>query len=87
MVSAAIATVLAQQNAEAAHQHWRSVADPMRATAPKLAALMDEIAYDVLAFMDFQANRLRIHTISATTDAETLFAISTEAARPGFNET
>jgi anti-sigma-K factor RskA len=87
MVSAAIATVLAQQNAEAAHQHGRSVADPMRTTAPKLAALMDETEYDVLAFMDFQANRLRIHPISATTDAETLFAISTEAAGPGFNET
>ena len=37
MVSAAIATVLAQENAEAAHQHGRSVADPMRAKVPKLA--------------------------------------------------
>jgi diguanylate cyclase (GGDEF)-like protein len=87
MVSAAITTAFAQENAEAAHHHGRSVVDPMRATAPKRAALMDETEYDVLAFMDFQASRLRIHTISVTTDAETLFAISTQAARPGFNET
>ena len=53
MVSAAIAIVLAQENAEAAHQHRRSVADPMRAKARKLAAVMDETEYDVLAFMDF----------------------------------
>jgi len=42
MVSAAITTAFAQENAETAHQHWRSVADPMRTKVPKLAALMDE---------------------------------------------
>jgi putative transposase len=63
MVSAAIATAFAQENAEAAHQQWRSVADQMRERMPKLAALMDGAEHDVLAFMDFpKAHRLQIHS-------------------------
>jgi len=72
MVSAAITTAFAQENAEAAHQR-RSVADPMRAKVPKLAALTDETAHDVLAFMDFPrlTGSVRIHS---TNPLETLNA-------------
>lgn len=53
MVSAAIGTVFVQDSAEAAQAQWPSVADPLRGKFPKLGALMDEAANDVLAFMTF----------------------------------
>ena len=62
-VSAFIATAFAQETAEAASQQWRSVADQMRPTLPKLAVLMDEAEPDVLAYMTFpKEHRLKLHS-------------------------
>lgn len=63
VVSAAIATVFAQDDAKSAHQQWRLVADQLREKFPKLSKLMDGAEHDVLAFMDFpKAHRLQIHS-------------------------
>ncbi len=51
VVAAFIATAFAQNDAEAAKSQWRKVADQLRPTLPKLAALMDESETDVLAYM------------------------------------
>jgi transposase-like protein len=51
VVSAFIATAFAQEDAEAARQQWRRVADQLRPKVPKLAVLMDEAETDVLAYM------------------------------------
>ncbi len=53
VVSAFIATAFAQDDADAAKAQWRKVADQLRPTLPKLAALMDEAEEDVLAYMTF----------------------------------
>jgi putative transposase len=53
VVSAFIATAFAQDDAAAARQQWRQVADQIRPTIPRLATLMDEAEVDVLAFMAF----------------------------------
>ena len=53
VVSAFVATAFAQNDAEAARQQWRRVADQLRPKVPKLAALMDEAEPDVLAYMFF----------------------------------
>ena len=55
VVSAFIATVFAQNDAHAARTRWRHVADQLRASVPKLAALMDQAETDVLAYMSFPA--------------------------------
>jgi putative transposase len=63
VVSAAIATVFAQDDAKAAHEQWRIVADQLRGKFPKLSTLMDGAEHDVLAFMDFpKPHRLQIHS-------------------------
>jgi transposase-like protein len=63
VVSAFIATAFAQNDAEAAHQQWRRVADQVRPKVPKLAALMDEAEHDVLAYMRFPAqHRAKLHS-------------------------
>lgn len=63
VVSAAIATVFAQDDAKAAHEQWRAVADQLRGKFPKLSKLMDGAENDVLAFMDFpKPHRLQIHS-------------------------
>jgi putative transposase len=63
VVSAFIATAFAQDDAEAAKQQWRRVADQLRAKLPKLAALMDEVEPDVLAYMSFPAaHRAKLHS-------------------------
>jgi putative transposase len=49
MVAAAIRQAFLQPDAEAAHNAWRHVADQPRPRWPKLAALRDEGAHDVLA--------------------------------------
>jgi putative transposase len=46
VVSAFIATAFAQDDAEAARQQWRRVADQIRPKVPKLATLMDEAETD-----------------------------------------
>lgn len=63
VVSAFIATAFAQDDAEAARQQWRRIADQLRAKLPKLAALMDEAEPDVLAYMSFPApHRAKLHS-------------------------
>jgi len=63
VVSAAIATVFAQDDAKASHEQWRAVADQLRGKFPKLSKLMDVAEHDVLAFMDFpKPHRLQIHS-------------------------
>jgi putative transposase len=53
VVSAFMATALAQDGAEAAKAQWRRVADQLRPKLPNLAAFMDEAENDVLAYMTF----------------------------------
>lgn len=53
MVAAAIRTAFAQETEKEAHKEWRSVADRLRERFPRVSALMDEAAYDVLAYMTF----------------------------------
>lgn len=63
VVSAFIATAFAQNDAQAAREQWRKVADQLRATVPKLATLMDSAETDVLAYMTFPAaHRLKLHS-------------------------
>ncbi|SEG71575.1 Transposase (or an inactivated derivative), partial [Methylobacterium sp. 190mf] len=63
VVSAFIATAFAQDDAEAARQQWRRVADQLRPKVPKLAALMDEAEPDVLAYMGFPTqHRVKLHS-------------------------
>ena len=63
MVSATIATVFAQDSAEAAHAQWRSVADQLRGKLPKLGELMDGAEHEVLSYMNFpRAHWLQIHS-------------------------
>ena len=63
VVSAFIATAFAQDDAEAAKVQWRKVADQLRPTVPKLAALMDQAETEVLAFMTFPApHRAKLHS-------------------------
>jgi putative transposase len=63
VVSAFIATAFAQDDAGAASQQWRKVADQLRPKLPKLAALIDEAEPDVLAYMGFPAaHRTKLHS-------------------------
>jgi transposase-like protein len=63
VVSAFIATAFAQNDAAAASQQWRRVADQLRPTVPKLAALMDRAEIDVLAYMTFPTqHRAKLHS-------------------------
>ena len=63
VVSAFIATAFAQNDATAAKQQWRRVADQLRPKVPKLAALMDEAETDVLAYMSFPPqHRAKLHS-------------------------
>ena len=65
VVAAFIATAFAQDDAEAAKTQWRKVADQLRPTLPKLAALMDEAETDVLADMAFPAaHRTKLHSVN-----------------------
>jgi transposase-like protein len=63
VISAFIATAFAQDDAKAASQQWRHVADQIRPKVPKLAALLDEAETDVLAYMSFpSAHRAKLHS-------------------------
>jgi transposase-like protein len=63
VISAFIATAFAQNDAKAASQQWRHVADQIRPKVPKLAAMMDEAETDVLAYMSFPlAHRTKLHS-------------------------
>jgi transposase-like protein len=63
VVSAFIATAFAQDDAKAASQQWRRVANQLRPKVPKLATLMDESEADVLAYMTFPTqHRTKLHS-------------------------
>jgi transposase-like protein len=63
VVSAFVATAFAQNDAEAAKQQWRRVADQLRPKLPKLATLMDDAEADVLAYMSFAPqHRAKLHS-------------------------
>jgi putative transposase len=63
VISAFIATAFAQNDAAAARQQWRHVADQIRPKVPKLATIMDEAEIDVLAYMSFPlAHRAKLHS-------------------------
>ena len=63
VVSAFVATAFAQDDAEAARQQWRKVADQLRPKLRKLAEMMDQAEPDVLAYMAFpQAHRAKLHS-------------------------
>jgi transposase-like protein len=65
VVAAFIATAFAQETEQAAKAQWRSVADQLRPTLPKLSALMDEAESDVLAYMNFpRDHRTKIHSVN-----------------------
>lgn len=66
VVSALIATAFAQDDAEAAKQQWRRVADQFRPKMSKLATLMDDAEADVLAYMTFPAaHRTKLHSTNS----------------------
>ena len=57
-----MATAFAQETEPAAKARWRSVADQLRPTLPKLSGLMDEAETDVLADMTFpNQHRAKLH--------------------------
>ena len=63
MVSAFIATAVARDDATAASQQWREVANQLRPKLPKLAVLMDEAETDVFAYMTFPVvHRAKLHS-------------------------
>ena len=63
VVSAFVATAFAQDDAEAARQQWRKVADQLRPKLRKLAEMMDQAEPDVLAYMAFPpAHRAKLHS-------------------------
>jgi putative transposase len=65
VVSGSVATAFAQDDAEAARQQWRKVADWRRPKLRKLAEIMGAAEPDVLAYMAFpQAHRAKLHSIN-----------------------
>ena len=63
VVSAFIGTAFAQDDADAARNQWRQVADQLRPRVKKLAEFMDEAEPDVLAYMSFPAaHRPKLHS-------------------------
>jgi putative transposase len=63
VVAAFMSAAFAQDDAEAAKQQWRRVADQLRPKLPRLAAMLDEAETDVLAYMTFPAgHRTKLHS-------------------------
>ena len=63
VVAAFVGTAFVQEDAAAARAQWRQVADQLRPKASKLAAMMDDMEEDVLAYMGFpQAHRTKLHS-------------------------
>ncbi len=63
VVAAAIRQAFDQPDRASAGEMWRKVADQLRPRWPKLAALMDESAHDVLACMSFpRQHRTKLHS-------------------------
>jgi putative transposase len=70
MVAAAIRTVFAQENHDAARAQWRQVADGLRQRFDRLAKAMDSAEDDVLAYMTFHPDHWT--KISSTNPLERL---------------
>ena len=63
VVAAFIATAFAQE--DAARSQWRQVADQLRPKVPTLAAMMDEVEVDALAYMGIpKDHRPKLHSTS-----------------------
>ena len=63
VVSAFIATAFAQDDADAARQQWRRVADQIRRRCRNSPPLMDDSEADVLAYMTFPLqHRVKLHS-------------------------
>src|ERR671929_102390 len=59
MVAATIRTVFVQPDPTAARDQWRKVADSFRARFPRLAALLDDVEAEVLAYLPFPPDHWR----------------------------
>jgi transposase-like protein len=59
MVAATIRTVFVQPDPAAAREQWRKVADSFRGRFPRLAALLDEVETEVLAYLAFPSEHWR----------------------------
>jgi putative transposase len=70
MVAAALRTVFAQEDQDAARAQWRQVADGLRERFERLAAAMDQAEDDVLAYMTFHPDHWT--KISSTNPLERL---------------
>lgn len=63
VVSAAVKTIFAEKDRDAAHKRWREVADGLRDRFPDVATLMDDAEHDVLAYMAFDGElRRKLHS-------------------------
>jgi putative transposase len=63
VVAAFVGTAFVQEEATSAKAQWRQVAVQLRPKAAKLAAMMDEMEEDVLAYMGFpNEHRTKIHS-------------------------
>jgi len=63
VVAAFVGTAFVQADAASAKAQWRQVADQLRPKTAKLAAMMDEMEEDVLAYMGFpREHRTKIHS-------------------------
>jgi transposase-like protein len=63
VVAAFVGTAFVQEDAASAEAQWRQVADQLRPKTAKLAAMMDEMEEDVLAYMGFpKEHRAKIHS-------------------------
>jgi putative transposase len=66
VVSAFVGTAFAQDDATAARDQWRKVADQLRPKLPRLAGFLDKAETDVLAYMTFPAaHRLKLHSTNS----------------------
>lgn len=59
MVAATIRTVVVQPDPTTAREQWRRVADSFRGRFPRLAALLDEVEADVVAYLAFPPEHWR----------------------------
>jgi hypothetical protein len=63
VVSAFIATAFSRDDAAAARAQWRKIANQLRPKLPKLAAFLDDVEADVLAYVTFPAqHRAKLHS-------------------------
>jgi transposase-like protein len=63
VVGAFMSAAFAQDDAAAAKEQWRKVADQLRPKLPKLANLLDDAETDVLAYMSFPVlHRPKLHS-------------------------